>query len=57
MGTILAIDLGKARSLFCWYQTEDQTQELKTVASTPAAFHDALIERAVDRVVIVMALK
>lgn len=49
---ILAIDLGKAKSLFCWYQTADQTHKLKTVPSTPQAFHDALLERKVDRVVI-----
>lgn len=51
MGTILAIDLGKARSLFCWYR-DDSSYELKTVASTPQAFHDALSERTADRVVI-----
>ena len=52
MALILAIDLGKAKSLFCWYQTDDQTHTLKTAASTPQAFHDSLIERKVDRVVI-----
>lgn len=50
--TILAIDLGKAKSLFCWYRTDDQTHQFKTVLSTPAAFHDALVEKKVDRVVI-----
>jgi transposase len=49
---ILAIDLAKAKSLFCWYQTTDQTQELSTVLSTPRAFHDALVRHQVDRVVI-----
>jgi transposase len=49
---ILAIDLGKAKSLFCWYQTDDQSQVMRTVPSTPAAFHDTLIQRKVDRVVI-----
>lgn len=49
---ILAIDLAKAKSLFCWYQTSDSTHKLRTVASTPAAFHDALVEMAVERVVI-----
>ena len=34
---ILAIDLGKAKSLFCWYQTEDQSHEFKPVPSTPQA--------------------
>ena len=51
-GTILAIDLAKAKSLFCWYRTEDQTHELRTIPSTPQAFHDALVEQKVDRVVI-----
>lgn len=51
-GVILAIDLGKAKSLFCWYQQHDQTQRLKTVASTPQAFAEALAEQKVDRVVI-----
>jgi transposase len=49
---ILAIDLGKAKSVFCWYRTDDQSHEFKTVPSTPSAFHDRLVERAVDRVVI-----
>ena len=51
-GTILSIDLGKAKSLFCWYQVQDQSHRFKTVDSTPAAFHDVLIEQQVDRVVI-----
>lgn len=49
---ILAIDLAKAKSLFCWYQVSDGSHEFRTVPSTPQAFHDALVERKVDRVVI-----
>jgi transposase len=49
---ILATDLGKAKSLFCWYQTEDQRHEFKPVPSTPQAFRDALTGRAADRVAI-----
>jgi len=49
---ILAIDLAKAKSLFCWYLTSDQTHVFKSVPSTPAAFHDALVEQKVERVVI-----
>ena len=49
---ILAIDLGKAKSLFCWYDTGDQTHTFKTVPSTPAAFAERLAERKVDRVVV-----
>ena len=41
---ILAIDLGKAKSLFCWYCSEDQTHQFKTVDSTPQAFEQALRE-------------
>ena len=48
---ILAIDLGKVRSLACWYQTDD-TQEFRTVPTRPADFRSLLTDRAVDRVVI-----
>ena len=49
---ILAVDLAKAKSLFCWFDTRDQSHQMRVVPSTPQAFHDALIEKAVDRVVI-----
>ena len=49
---ILSIDLAKAKSLFCWYETTDQSHELRSVVSMPSAFHDALVQRQVDRVVI-----
>lgn len=49
---ILAIDLGKAKSLFCWYQTSDPSHEFATIASTPATFHEAITSRPVDHVVI-----
>src|SRR5262245_2070881 len=49
---ILSIDLGKAKSLFCWYQTSDASHEFATVASTPTSFHEAITSRPVDRVVI-----
>jgi len=49
---ILAIDLAKAKSLFCWYLVPEGSHELRTVPSTPRAFHEALVERKVDRVVI-----
>ena len=35
---ILAIDLGKTRSLACWYRTDD-TQEFRTVPTRPRDFH------------------
>ncbi len=49
---ILAIDPGKAKSVFCWFETADQSHTFRGVPSTPQAFHDALLERKVDRVVI-----
>jgi transposase len=52
MAIILAIDLAKAKSLFCWFDTTDQSHRFETVASTPQAFHEALLEQKVDRVVI-----
>ena len=49
---ILAIDLGKAKSLACWYQADDATHEFRTVPTRPADFHSLLLDRPVDRVVI-----
>jgi transposase len=49
---ILAIDLAKARSLFCWHDVVKGTHRMKTIASTPQAFHDALTSEKVERVII-----
>ena len=49
---ILAIDLAKARSLFCWYDVVKGSHRMKTIPSTPQAFHDALTEEKVERVII-----
>ena len=49
---ILAIDLGKAKSLACWYQTDDVTHEFRTVPTRPDDFRTLLTDRPVDRVVI-----
>jgi transposase len=49
---ILAIDLGKFKSLFCWYDPEERKFQFQTAASTPPKFHDLLIKKEVDRVVI-----
>jgi transposase len=49
---ILAIDLGKAKSLACWYQADDATHEFRTVPTRPGDFHTLLTDRPVDRVVI-----
>ena len=48
---ILAIDLGKAKSLACWYQADNATHEFRTVPTRPGDFH-TLLDRPVDRVVI-----
>ena len=49
---ILAIDLAKARSLFCWHDVVKGSHRMKTIPSTPQAFHDALLEEKVERVII-----
>jgi len=49
---LLAIDLGKQKSLACWFNTDDQTHRLQTVPTSPQAFHDLLVQEPVDRVVI-----
>src|SRR5258707_5603526 len=49
----LAIDLGKAKSLFCRFNTQDpQAHRMQPLPSTPKAFHDALVQEPVERVVI-----
>ncbi|HEV2296005.1 MAG TPA: hypothetical protein VGR35_19325 [Tepidisphaeraceae bacterium] len=49
---ILAIDLGKTKSLACWYQTDDTKHEFRTVPTRPGDFHTLLSDRPVDRVMI-----
>jgi transposase len=49
---ILAIDLGKFNSLFCWYDEAERKYVSRKALSTPGAFHDLLLMREVDRVVI-----
>jgi transposase len=49
---ILAIDLGKAKSVACWYETTNDTHRMKTVCSTPEVFSEMLVEEPVERVVI-----
>lgn len=49
---ILAIDLGKTKSVACDYRCEDGIHEFVTVPTTPDAFHELLLSRRPDRVVI-----
>ncbi len=49
---ILAIDLGKAKSVACWYEADNAAHEFRTVPTRPGDFHTLLTDRPVDRVVI-----
>ena len=52
MTRIVAIDLGKFKSVACVYESEDASATYATVRSTPGAIHDLLVELEPDRVVI-----
>jgi hypothetical protein len=54
---ILAIDLGKTKSLACWYQTADASHEFRTVPTRPADFHTLLLNRKIDRVGVIPPLR
>lgn len=49
---ILAIDLGKFKSVACDYDTAAFSHEFTTLATTPHAMHDLIVEHEPDRVVI-----
>jgi transposase len=49
---ILAIDLGKVKSVACDYRSETGEHEFETVRTTPAILEDLLRRRRPDRVVI-----
>ncbi len=49
---ILALDLGKYKSVACDYDQQSGTHEFETIATRPQALHDLLVEREPDRVVI-----
>ena len=48
---ILALDLGKFKSVACMYDTDGVTIEFTTVDTKPQAIHDLLVENAPNRVV------
>jgi len=52
MSSILAIDLGKRQSVTCMYDTATGQHTFGKVATTPAAMHDLIVERAPRQVVI-----
>ena len=49
---ILALDIGKYKSVGCDYEAETGRHSFATVATTPQAVHDLIVEREPDRVVI-----
>jgi len=49
---ILALDIGKYKTVGCDYEAETGRHSFATVATTPQALHDLLVEREPDRVVI-----
>jgi len=46
MTTILAIDLGKFKSVACDYDTATHQHTFTTIPTTPAAVHDLIVERS-----------
>ena len=52
MTTILAIDLGKFKSVACDYDTTTHSHTFTTLPTTPQAVHDLVVEHSPDRVVI-----
>ncbi len=49
---ILAIDLGKFKSVACIYDTSTTKHRFRTVATSPGELHDLLVEVSPDRLVI-----
>lgn len=52
MAKILAIDLGKFKSVACLFNTADGEYSYRTLPTAPAQFHDLFQSEAPDRVVI-----
>ena len=49
---ILAIDLGKSKSVFCEYDSESAEHKFGKLKTTPQQMHDLIVEQSPDRVVI-----
>jgi transposase len=49
---ILALDLGKYKTVACEYEAESGQHRFATVATTPKDLHDLIVDREPDRVVI-----
>ena len=50
--TVLALDLGKFKSVACVYEPASGTHRFETIATSPSAVHDLLVEIAPARLVI-----
>lgn len=51
MSTILALDLGKFKTVACIYQSTDGTHTFRTLTTRPALLHDLIVALAPTRVV------
>ena len=49
---ILALDLGKYKSVACDYEAETGRHGFTTILTNPKALHDLIVDREPDRVVI-----
>jgi len=49
---ILSIDMGRSKSVACDYVAETAEHEFESLSTDPAAFHDLIVKRNPDRVVI-----
>jgi hypothetical protein len=48
---ILAMDLGKYKTVFCDYNTANAEHTFGTVKTTPQKIHDLIVEKEPDRVI------
>lgn len=49
---IVALDLGKSKTVVCYYDSENHTHRFRTVPTRPHAVHDAIIATEAKRVVL-----
>ena len=49
---ILALDLGKYKSVACDYEAENGRQRFATILTNPKALHDLIVDLEPERVVI-----
>ena len=52
MSTILSIDLGKYKSILCWYEVKSRQAEYRSIATTPEVLRAELQRQPVTTVVI-----